>query len=121
MLNIQEKAIDRQIARMVRIIDEQYVIKAGEHKPMDLAVITQFLALDIVGDMTFGKPFGFLDEGKDIYGWVEWNEGFFPIASTCATFPFLASMVQTWPFSEALPKATDKTGLGCFIKYVPFY
>lgn len=101
---------------MFRIIDEQYVVKAGEDKPMDLAVITQFLALDIVGDMTFGKPFGFLDEGKDIFGWIKWNEGFFPIASTCATFPFLATTVQTWPFSEALPKSTDKEGLGCFIK-----
>ncbi|CRK27467.1 hypothetical protein BN1708_004365 [Verticillium longisporum] len=66
--------------------------------------------------MTFGKPFGFLDKGEDIYDWIKWNEGFFPIASTAATLPFLASLVQKWPFSEALPKPTDKEGLGCFIK-----
>jgi hypothetical protein len=83
---------------------------------MDLAVLTQFLALDVVGDMTFGAPFGFLDKGEDIYDWIEWNEGFFPIASTCATFPFLAAVFQTWPFSEALPKPADKKGLGPFIK-----
>lgn len=101
---------------MVRVLDDNYMSNNGDYKPLDLSVITQFLALDIVGDMTFGKPFGFLDEGKDIYGWIKWNESFFPIASTCATFPFLAKVVQKWPFSEALPKPTDKVGLGCFIK-----
>lgn len=112
----QEQAIDRQLARLLRVIDEQFVAKPGEYKPMDLSTMTQFLAIDIVGDMTFGKPFGFLDEGKDIYHWIEWNEGFFPVASTCATLPFLASLFQTWPFSEALPKRTDAKGLGRFIK-----
>ncbi|PNH75103.1 hypothetical protein VD0001_g2435 [Verticillium dahliae] len=111
-----EQAIDRQLERFFRIIDEQYITTPCDHKPLDLSVITQFLALDIVGDMTFGKPFGFLDKGEDIYDWIKWNEGFFPIASTAATLPFLASLVQKWPFSEALPKPTDKEGLGCFIK-----
>ncbi|KAM0581718.1 hypothetical protein ACHAP6_009055 [Verticillium nonalfalfae] len=111
-----EQAIDRQLERFFRVIDEQYITTPSDHKPLDLSVITQFLALDIVGDMTFGKPFGFLDKGEDIYDWIKWNEGFFPIASTAATLPFLASLVQKWPFSEALPKPTDKDGLGCFIK-----
>ncbi|EEY23928.1 benzoate 4-monooxygenase cytochrome P450 [Verticillium alfalfae VaMs.102] len=104
----QEQAIDRQLERFFRIIDGQYITTPSDHKPLDLSVITQFLALDIVGDMTFGKPFGFLDKGEDIYDWIKWNEGFFPIASTAATLPFLASLVQKWPFSEALPKPTDK-------------
>ncbi|KAM0275917.1 hypothetical protein ACHAQH_007259 [Verticillium albo-atrum] len=111
-----EQAIDRQLERFFRIIDEQYITTPSDHRPLDLSVITQFLALDIVGDMTFGKPFGFLDKGEDIYDWIKWNEGFFPIASTAATLPFLAGLVQKWPFSEALPKPTDKDGLGCFIK-----
>ncbi|EGY14176.1 pisatin demethylase [Verticillium dahliae VdLs.17] len=115
-LRTKEQAIDRQLERFFRIIDEQYITTPCDHKPLDLSVITQFLALDIVGDMTFGKPFGFLDKGEDIYDWIKWNEGFFPIASTAATLPFLASLVQKWPFSEALPKPTDKEGLGCFIK-----
>ncbi|KAH8901441.1 pisatin demethylase [Thozetella sp. PMI_491] len=115
-LRTKEEAIDRQLARFFGLIDREYLSTDCDYKELDLSVITQFLALDIVGDMTFGKPFGFLDDGKDLYGWVKWNEGFFPIASTCATFPFLAKIFQTWPFSEVLPKSTDKVGLGCFIK-----
>lgn len=41
----------------------------------------------------FGKLFGFLDEGKDIYGWVEWNEGFFFIVLICVIFFFFVFMV----------------------------
>lgn len=83
-----------QLTRLFRIIDEQYLCTDGTHRVIALAVLTQFLALDIVGDMTFGKPFGFLDQGTDVFGWLKWNEGFFPIASTCETFPFLAKLVQ---------------------------
>ncbi|KAI1631219.1 cytochrome P450 [Biscogniauxia mediterranea] len=53
----------------------------------------------------------------DIHDWVNWNEKFFPIASTAATLPFLGQVVQTWPFSELLPKPTDAVGLGRFIKF----
>ena len=97
---VQEEAIDRQLSRMFDLLGRKYVSTDEKFKPLDLSVITQFLAIDIVGDMTFGKPFGFLDEGHDIYDWIHWNEGFFPIASTCATLPFLAKLFQSWPFSE---------------------
>ncbi|KXJ86496.1 hypothetical protein Micbo1qcDRAFT_219031 [Microdochium bolleyi] len=100
-----EDAIDRQLTRLFDLLERKHVnhstpTTTTAAKRMDLSVITQFLALDIVGDMTFVKPFGFLDDGEDIYDWIRWNEGLF----------------QAWPFSKAFPKATDKTGLGCFIR-----
>ena len=103
--------------RLFRLVDRAYLSTEGRHRPVDFAVLTQLLSIDIVGDMTFGEPFGFLDEGRDIYEWVAWNEGFFPVASTAATLPFLARLVQTWPFSELLPKPSDPVGLGRFIRF----
>ena len=98
-------------------MDRAYLSTEGRHRPVDFAVLTQLLSIDIVGDMTFGEPFGFLDEGRDIYDWVAWNEGFFPVASTAATLPFLARLTQSWPFSELLPKPSDPVGLGRFIRF----
>ncbi|KAI0601996.1 pisatin demethylase [Biscogniauxia sp. FL1348] len=112
-----ERAIDRQLNRLFDLIDRQFLSGDDTYKPVDFAILTQFFAIDTVGDMTYGKPFGFLDEGKDIYDWVNWNEKFFPVASTAATLPFLGQVVQTWPFSELLPKPTDAVGLGRFIKF----
>ncbi|KAI0026149.1 pisatin demethylase [Xylariomycetidae sp. FL0641] len=115
--SLVEQAIDRQLGRLTDLIDRKFLTSDTKYAPVDFAVLSQLLAIDIVGDMTYGRPFGFLDEGIDIYDWVKWNEGFFPIASTAATLPFLGKVVQTWPFSEALPKATDTVGLGRFIRF----
>jgi hypothetical protein len=113
---LQEEAIDRQLARMLSLIDRKHITTRGDFRPLDLAIVSQFLALDIVGDMTFGKPFGFLDEGEDMYDWVKWNEAFFPVAFSAATVPFLRKLSQLWPFTEFLPKPTDAVGLGRFIR-----
>ncbi|KAI1504700.1 pisatin demethylase [Biscogniauxia marginata] len=115
--NLVEQAIERQLSRLIDLIDRKFLSSDESYKPVDLAIISQLFAIDIVGDMTYGQPFGFLDEGKDIYDWVDWNESFFPIFSTAATLPFLGQLVQTWPFSELLPKPTDSVGLGRFIKF----
>lgn len=112
----QEEAIDRQLSRLVDLVDRKYLSAHGAYRPVDFAVLSQLLSIDIVGDMCYGKPFGFLDDGQDIYDWVRWNEGFFPIASTAATLPILSKIVQTWPMSELLPKPRDAVGLGRFIK-----
>ncbi|KAI0482548.1 pisatin demethylase [Xylariaceae sp. FL0804] len=115
-----EQAIDRQLARLTDLIDRKFLTTSGSgasYAPVDFAALSQLLALDVVGDMTYGRPFGFLDDGVDIYDWVRWNEGYFPVFSTAATLPFLGRVVQTWPFSEALPKRTDPVGLGRFIRF----
>ncbi|KAK8112432.1 Cytochrome P450 monooxygenase lolP1 [Apiospora sp. TS-2023a] len=115
--NLVEEAIDRQLSRLIDLVDRKYLSTNGAYQPVDFAVLSQLLSIDIVGDMCYGKPFGFLDDGKDIYDWVKWNEGFFPIASTAATLPNLSKIVQTWPMSELLPKPRDAVGLGRFIKF----
>jgi hypothetical protein len=117
-----EESVDRQIGRLVQLIDRKFLSRsddaAAAYTPMDMAAITHLFALDVVGDITFGKAFGFLDDGRDLYGFLEWNEEFFSIAATAGTLPTLARVTQFWPFSELLPKATDPAGLGRFIGYV---
>lgn len=119
-----EQAVDRQVRRLVDLIERKFVSRvdggSGEKtapgQVMDIAAITHLFALDIVGDVTFGKEFGFLNEGDDSYGFLKWNEDFFTIASVLAVLPSLAWVTRLWPFSEALPKSTDPVGLGRFIR-----
>ncbi|KXJ89626.1 pisatin demethylase [Microdochium bolleyi] len=113
-----EEAIDRQLIRLFSLIDRKYLNPRGAPpaKRLDLTITTNFFAIDLIGDISFGAPFGFLDDGEDVYDWIKWNEEFFPVASTCATFPILGELFQHWPFSLALPTREDKLGLGLFIK-----
>lgn len=110
--------MDRQLTRLFALVEKEFTNPrdATPTKRVDLTILTHYFALDVIGDMTFGAPFGFLDEGIDLFGWIQWNEDFFPVASTCAVFPFLGDLVQRWPFSLALPTSKDKVGLGRFIR-----
>lgn len=113
--------MDRQLNRLVDLINKKFVSNgSANQKPMDFAAATHLFALDIIGDLTFGKAFGFLDEGDDTYGFIKWNEDFLLASITAAVLPTVARIVEWWPLSELLPKATDPTGLGKFIKYADY-
>jgi hypothetical protein len=113
-----EDSVERQVLRLISLIERKFVTKdTSSIITMNLAAITHFFALDVIGDSTFGDAFGFLDEGHDHYGFLKWNEDFFSVAATSATLPDLARIMQFWPFSEALLKATDPVGLGRFLRY----
>ncbi|KAK9413403.1 putative Pisatin demethylase [Seiridium unicorne] len=116
--HLAEQSIDRQLIRFIDLIERKFLSNEDGHlyKPVDFALITHLYSMDVVGDWTFGKPFGFLEDGIDIYGYIAWNEGFFPFVTMASTFPFLSKVLQTWPFSELLPKPTDSIGLGRFMK-----
>lgn len=42
---------------------------------MDLDRFFTYMAFDITGEVTFSKPFGFLDEGRDVGGAIATNVG----------------------------------------------
>ncbi|KAH9905052.1 cytochrome P450 [Xylariomycetidae sp. FL2044] len=67
----QEDVLDKSIRKLFGWI-EKY---ASTGKSMDLSRFFTFVAYDIVGDVTFSQPFGFLDEGEDIGRAVATNVG----------------------------------------------
>ncbi|KAH8666839.1 pisatin demethylase [Xylariales sp. PMI_506] len=113
--NIMDGALNRQLPRLIDLINEKFLSSDQEYKPLDLADILHLFTLDVVGDFTLGQPYGFLDEGKDSFGYLKWNQDFFPVVMTASTIHFLAKLVQLEPFARLLPKSTDSVGLGRFI------
>ncbi|KAH8680550.1 cytochrome P450 [Xylariales sp. PMI_506] len=57
-----EEHITVQIEGLLQWLDKY----ANSHEPMDLAKFFTFTAFDIVGEVVFSKPFGFLEKGIDI-------------------------------------------------------
>ncbi|KAF4992377.1 hypothetical protein FDECE_13733 [Fusarium decemcellulare] len=41
-------------------------LAAIQRKPLDIAKWLQFYAFDVIGQITFSRPFGFMQEGKDV-------------------------------------------------------
>ena len=66
-----EACINRQCARLVDLIERKFVSTSTEYRPMDLTAVSFFFAMDCVGDLSFGKPLGCLDEGRDVHKFMK--------------------------------------------------
>lgn len=82
---------------------------ANQKTPVDLGTWLQYYAFDVVGDVTFAKKLGFLEEGRDIDGMIEAIQGILVYASLCGQvpemhplllgnplFPILMPNMETW-------------------------
>ncbi|KAK3942549.1 cytochrome P450 [Diplogelasinospora grovesii] len=110
--NAIEKNIDAQVARFVSLIDRKFLSAEEEFRPVDFSKISLHSALDVLGDINFGKAFGFLDEGTDMFGYIEWFEGFFRFAMMASIFPRILRIIQTPLCPFLSPADADRVGMG---------
>ncbi|KAI2625690.1 cytochrome P450 [Hypoxylon sp. NC1633] len=102
-----EAGIDRQISSLLQLVDKY----ANKSTPMDMSQKTQFLGLDVIGDITFGQPFGFLRQDNDICSYISVHDSSMPGFNLVTVLPWLTEWVHRWPLNLMLPKTGDKTGL----------
>lgn len=80
---------------------------------MDFARIAQYFALDVISDIAFGQPFGFLESDSDVHDYIKTQEALLPIFEWLSTFPSLERLTRIgWVSKLVMPKPTDKKGLG---------
>lgn len=110
-----EATIDRQIASLIALIESKYLSTDKTSKPMDLGQKSQFFTLDVISDLAFGKPFGFLEKDEDVYEYISITEQYIPAMLVMANIPWLARLTHTRMFRNLLPNEADKLGFGAFI------
>ncbi|RBR15426.1 hypothetical protein FVER53590_09331 [Fusarium verticillioides] len=62
-----EPKIDKNILSFMKLL-EKY---ADEKKPVDFGRRAQFFTLDVISDLAFGEPFGFLETDSDVYKYIQ--------------------------------------------------
>jgi len=93
------------LLRMERYVDNCSVVftrklrefgKTGQ--ALDMARWLQFYAFDVIGELTVGKRFGFLDEGKDVGGIISAIDAYLAYTANVGVYsewhPFITSMMQ---------------------------
>lgn len=110
-----EACVDRQCARLVDLIERKFISTSSEYRPLDLTAATFFFAMDCVGDLSYGRPFGCLDEGEDVHKFVKWNEDFFSTAIVIANFHWLTKIFFKPPFNKIYPSTLDVDGVGKYM------
>jgi len=114
-----EVAVDEQIERLVALIRRKFLSTEGPNgvaRPVDFAKLTSYFTLDVITRLAYGEPFGHLDEGEDVYGWIEAISPIIKYMTMTTDSPLLRKVLFWKPlWKVAGPRATDKAGLGKII------
>ncbi|KAF4976804.1 hypothetical protein FZEAL_6585 [Fusarium zealandicum] len=103
-----EPKIDKNILALVDLLHKY----AREHKPVDLGRRAQFFTLDVISDLAFGAPFGFLETDSDVYEYIQTTEETLPMVMVTTVIPWLVKVLSSPIFKKLLPSEKDPLGFG---------
>ena len=109
-----EHDIDEQLLKLFDLINAKYVARPEEGLfcTVDLSRVTSFFTLDVISKIAFGQTFGFLDRDEDPFGYLKNLEQFLPAIILFGVYTELTKILKMPLLKAALPKSTDKRGLG---------
>ncbi|KAG5803877.1 hypothetical protein H9Q74_011296 [Fusarium xylarioides] len=110
-----ERTIDEHIAKLINLLETKYLSTNKDYRPVDFAQKIQFFTLDVISDLAFGQPFGYIEQDDDVFDFIKITKAYFPVTLFIANIPSLVSLLHSRLFSGALPKESDKLGFGAFI------
>lgn len=116
-----EAAIDERISEFIDRIDKNWISGPEGTKIFDIGKRIQFLAVDIITHLCFGKPLGFLQTDSDVFSFLATIETQLPIVqhfSVILELNTLLLRLMDFPGLKKLilPSASDKKGIGVIMK-----
>lgn len=99
------------------LIDEKYISSPGNYRPADFSRLGQFFTLDVITDIAFGEPIGFLARDEDINGYCHVSHQILPLFEWFGLYPQIDKMMR-WPVMRnfIMPSANDTTGVGSIMR-----
>ncbi|KAF1967958.1 cytochrome P450 [Bimuria novae-zelandiae CBS 107.79] len=84
-----EAVMDKTLTEWYHQLNKRFVDGTNQGKACDIADWISFLTWDILGEMTFSKPFGFMEQAADIGGMLETAEKNMDYQSVIGQIPAL--------------------------------
>ncbi|QQK45617.1 Cytochrome P450 [Penicillium digitatum] len=97
-----EPYVDKTIHTFFGKLDEF----VAEAKVFDIAIWLQYYAFDVIGELTYSKPLGFLEKGNDVDGIIAAIEHFLHYAGTIGQMPWLDYLFIKNPLRNLLGKGS---------------
>ncbi|KAH8902664.1 pisatin demethylase [Coniochaeta sp. PMI_546] len=107
-----EAKIDRHILALVDLLKTSYVAK---NRAFDFGRKCQYLTLDILSDIAYSDPFGFIAGDSDKFDYIKTIEENFPTIIVVTVLPWIITMMRFPLFKMLpglLPSEKDRLGLG---------
>jgi hypothetical protein len=80
--------------------------------------MAQYFTLDVISDVAYREPFGFLATDSDLYDYLKIVESVFVAASMVTIFPWLNWLLGLQIMKAALPSDKDPLGIGKITGYL---
>ncbi|KAH9983575.1 flavonoid 3',5'-hydroxylase [Xylariaceae sp. FL0662B] len=111
-----EPLIDNNIEKWLNKLDRLFA-KTGEK--FDFAPWAVYMAYDIISEIGFGEPFGFIDQGKDVEGLIQgFHDGATPFGVMARLYPFTNWVKSTWVGDKYLvARPEQKSGIGTLMRF----
>jgi cytochrome P450 len=108
-----EAAIDEQIMNLVRLIQDKYVSKPGEFRPLQWSKTAGLFTLDVISRLALGQEFGCLNSDEDIHSFFDTLKDYLPIIALTTDVPWLRNIAFSRLFLRLFgPSIRDKKGIG---------
>ncbi|KAH0537755.1 hypothetical protein FGG08_005503 [Glutinoglossum americanum] len=108
-----EECVDNRLLDLFKLIHDNYMSSKSALRPVDFARITQYLSLDVISDVSFGEPFGFLTKDEDVHEYIKMQRALLPVFEWFSTLPSLNRLIRIgWISRLVMPSPEDKTGVG---------
>ncbi|KAF2396049.1 flavonoid 3',5'-hydroxylase [Trichodelitschia bisporula] len=110
-----EPNIDAGIAGWALKLDK--FAASGER--FDFALWSTFFAYDVISDIGFGAPFGFVESESDVGGLIQGIHDGMPVFGLLARlYPFTNALKNTWIGERFLvAKSSDNSGIGVLMRF----
>ncbi|BGP36564.1 hypothetical protein JCM10449v2_000465 [Rhodotorula kratochvilovae] len=102
-----EEHVDSCLDDLVEYLDKAVASRAGKGT-VDMGTMMQLLAMDVVGELAFGKTFGLCKAGKDTNGFLPMLEAFVESCCLCGTQPWAGPLLVAfcnWKVGARGPQA----------------
>ncbi|KAL6706227.1 hypothetical protein ACN47E_005962 [Coniothyrium glycines] len=109
-----EPLVDLRIEQWLNKLDESF----GKRTKFDFAPWAVYMAYDIISEIGFGSPIGFIESGSDIDGLIQgFHDGLLPFGLMARLWPFTDWAKKTWIGDFLVAKPEDKTGIGVLMRF----
>lgn len=110
-----EPLIDAQIQHWIGRLDEKF---ATPREPLDFAPWAVYVAYDIISEVGFGAPFGFVAEGKDIEGLIQgFHDGLVPFGIMARLYPMTNWIKSTFLGKYMVASPEQESGIGNLMRF----
>lgn len=110
-----EPLLDTRIQEWIEALDTRF---AQTNEAFDFGPWAVFMAYDIISEVGFGAPIGFVEKGEDIGGLIQgFHDGLPAFGLMCRLYPFTEWMKTTFLGKYMVAKPEDDSGVGVLMRF----